>query len=333
MSVIFEYIAYITKNNTYMKTNLFNFASIAAAFALSLTMCLSSCKKDQNKPTPTDGKISEAVQKQLHTGFDTWGVMFKNTDVQPVSFSYKGQIATEQDRQSVINTIASDNSYVVSQYDGTTENTLKVNQLSDIKNKLVTASVDEGDTGKPVPENLRAALDTLVKIGQIYVEIHWKSSNKTFTSIAVCDQQNVIYDNMFSNIVTVENTPAIIDAAGLTTMSSSRTATVVNLTIKGIWPLTHRGWVKITHSIYYSGGKIITDGSSADASMTLGSADAKAKSYKRTAAYSQITWAYGWATPTASFKITLNAKSGTFEASVGGIGSAGHGAAIHAMTL
>jgi hypothetical protein len=138
---------------------------------------------------------------------------------------------------------------------------------------------------------------------------------------------------MFSNIVTIENTPAISDAAGLTTMSSSRTATVVNLTIKGIWPLTHRGWVKITHSIYYSNGKIITDGSSADASMTLGSADAKAKSYKRTSAYSQITWAYGWATPTASFKITLNAKSGTFEASVGGIGSAGHGAAIHAMTL
>jgi hypothetical protein len=154
-----------------MKTNLFNIASTAAAFALGLTMLLSSCKKDQNKPIPTtDEKISEAVQKQLHTGFDTWGVMFKNTDVQPVSFSYKGQIATEQDRQNVINTIASDNSYVVSQYDGTTENTLRVNQLSDMKNKLISTGIDEGNTGKSVPENLRATLDTLVKIGQIYVD-------------------------------------------------------------------------------------------------------------------------------------------------------------------
>jgi hypothetical protein len=42
-------------------------------------------------------------------------------------------------------------------------------------------------------------------------------------------------------------------------------------------------------------------------------------------------WAYGWATPTASFRISLHADSLTFSARTSGLGNAGKGSGIDAI--
>jgi hypothetical protein len=66
--------------------------------------------------------------------------------------------------------------------------------------------------------------------------------------------------------------------------------------------------------------------------MTLGDAKAKQRAHKiRKPRISKLAWEYGWATPTASFKISFDARSVTFSAETGGIGSAGKGDGVHVL--
>lgn len=310
---------------------------------LCTTLFFTSCKKDKVNPaieTPA-GEISKIAKMQLDSAFANWSKTFNQADVKPVSYAYKGQLINDAGRQEIIKQIISGNSYV-SQYNGIEKQSLQVKQLSAVKDEKVTTGMGDDATTQTVASSLNSALDTLVKVGQAYAEIHWKGNGKEFTSICVFNAQGIVYDNMLSNIILVEDNstganlsdqPEAKETMAAAGASATRTYTVVNLTIKGLWPLTHRGWIKVTHAIHYKDGKIFANSCTANGSMTLGSADAKAQNFKRTNGYSQITWAYGWATPTASFKIGFNKGSGKFEASVSGIGSKGSGAGVDTRYL
>lgn len=141
------------------------------------------------------------------------------------------------------------------------------------------------------------------------------------------DKNGLVYDHVLANLFLLEdNTPQAASAR------ASYTATVRDITIKWLWGST-RGKVVIQHSILVDRGRIVSNWGSSEAWMSVGSADAKRNSYSLHTTYAQLTWAYGWATPTASFKFSYSGKPAKWSVSMSGVGSKGNGSGIHTYYL
>jgi hypothetical protein len=179
-----------------------------------------------------------------------------------------------------------------------------------------------------------------VRKGQGRVVLTWEYNGKRFTSICIYDNSGLVYDNILSNVFMFEaaqnnnvadKNNTVLDM-GVQQLSKSYTATVRSYIIKWVWG-SKRGEIIIKHSILVQGNKIVTNWGSGTAWMTLGSASTRQTSYVLKNSYAQLTWAFAWATPTASFSFSYGGKPAQLSASVSGIGSKGKGSGIHTWYL
>ncbi|GAA0562883.1 hypothetical protein GCM10009415_51220 [Chitinophaga japonensis] len=219
-----------------------------------------------------------------------------------------------------------DGNNLVPYFDGEHASSFRLSSISE-RNEESLRTAGEQD-GLSLRAQLGQALDTLLRAGQGQVELQWTSQGRRFTTLCVYNEQGLVYDHMLANLFLVEDETESEDA----NLRKTYTATVRNITIKWIWGST-RGKVIIKHSILVDGGRITSNWGSSEAWMSAGSAAAKKNSYKRYNTYAQLTWAYGWATPTASFKFSYSGKPAKWSVSMSGVGSKGSGSGIHTYYL
>lgn len=229
-----------------------------------------------------------------------------------------------------------DGSALVPTFDGVNASSLSLATI-DARMQAFRAGVDQQD----VVANLQAIALPMVTVGQHAMDVTWESGGQQFQSKLVFDENGVVYDNLLSNIVFVEDespaaelppaAPAGEVVAAFANQSFS--TRFLNYTIKWIWGST-RGKIELTHYVISCDNWVsfCDQGGSANAWMTTGSATGKtAKNALKKPRISKRAWGYGWATPTASFSVSWNSGSLTFSASTSGVGSAGKGVGVHTI--
>lgn len=224
---------------------------------------------------------------------------------------------------------------IVPQYDGTHPDSFS---LRTVQERMQAFQAD-GVHNQDVVANIQTLVFPLVKAGQRTADLTWESEGKQFHSLCVYDQKGIVYDSVLSNLVQVQEgqpgTEQNLQPQGGSSGSDvsaqatyAFTARALTYTIKWIWGGT-RGKITVDHTILWNGSNYIySQNGSADYYMTLGSAGAKTRGtvldHRR---YAVLAYGYAWATPTASFSISFDAKKGpvggSFNVSLSGVGSKG----------
>ncbi|SEW26672.1 hypothetical protein SAMN05428988_3785 [Chitinophaga sp. YR573] len=289
-----------------------------------------SCKKDQQnsqEQQPQSNVNQARVREQLDSTITFWngqavvdikltGYRFINETINPELLrSTKEQLLNEDN--------------LIPYFDGTDASSFTLRTISERNQELTTARQAGDEKAVDLRVKLGSALDTLVRLGQGLVELTWSSKGKQFTTTAVYNAQGLVYDNVLANMFLLKEDNSDSKDSNART---AYTSTVRNVTIKWLWGST-RGKVVIKHTILVENGKIVAHSGSTDAWMNVGSAAAKWARYKRTNTYSQISWGYGWATPTADFEIKASKDPVEFTVSLSGVGSKGRGSGIHLYYL
>lgn len=238
-----------------------------------------------------------------------------------------------------------DDRALVPQYDGQHAASLSLTSLHDRTRAFLA-----GDDPQDVVANLQSQVLPRLHVGQKALDVTWDNQGRQFqTTLVYDDDSGVVYDHLLSNLaVTHDNTPSQATASDRDAsarpdgahpdaiaplVNQSSTHRFVDLTITWLWGAT-RGQIQLDHYVISCDNWVsfCDDGGQANAWMSLGTAggdtERNALVYPR---ISKLAWAYGWATPTASFNISFNADNLTFSASTSGVGSAGKGAGIDAM--
>lgn len=228
---------------------------------------------------------------------------------------------------------------IVPQYDGVHPASFT---LSTIHDRM--QAFRAGRESQDVAANIRAMVFPRIQVGQKALDVTWESQDRQFQSMLVYDDNGVVYDNLLSNLAEVHANPvaqvsppgpqgaAKLDGA-VALANQSLSKRFVDLTLTWIWGGT-RGQIQLDHYVISCDNWVsfCDDGGQSNAWMSLGSAEGDTQ---RNALVppriSKLAWAYGWATPTASFSISFNADSLTFSASTSGLGSAGKGSGIDTM--
>jgi hypothetical protein len=300
---------------------------------------LAGCTAD---PPPDHAPAEDRVIEQLELSREALSV--RGLPLQLVGYTPAAPLDTEDAvRDAKARLLAGD--ALVPTYDGVHPSSLALATIDER-----AQAFQAGAGGQDVIANLQTMALPLIELGQHTMDVTWESEGRRFETKLVYDDNGVVYDNLLSNLVFVEarepiaetRMPGVQPEPGAATAGSSGIAALANeswstrfldLTIQWLWGGT-RGQVQIDHYVISCDGWIsfCDDGGAVNAWMSLGSAEGQiarnALIYPR---ISKLAWAYGWATPTASFSITWNADTLTFSASTSGVGSAGKGSGIHAI--
>jgi hypothetical protein len=308
--------------------NLFSHFTLLAVCSV-LLFC--SCQKEQQnsseKPTTPDGaNISQTrIREQLDSTINLWNAAAR-IDLKLAGYEFlEGTITNQELSNARAKFLNEDN--LIPYYDGINESSYT---LSSIRQRTEAARVAGESAEKDLRVKIGQAVDTLVQAGQGLVQLHWTSQGKKFSTLAAYDAKGLVYDNMLVNLFVVEENPSSLEEASNLKVTTTK-RTVVDLTIKWVWG-GKRGWVLIEHTIYKENGKVIKNGGSAQASMTLGDAAARAQSFKYTAKYGELTWAYGWGTVKADINFSYTGKPAKIGVTVKNVGSSGKGNGLHVIT-
>jgi hypothetical protein len=225
---------------------------------------------------------------------------------------------------------------IVPQYDGRYAASLTLRTIADR-----TRAFRAGREAQDVVANIQAMVLPRIELGQQALDVTWESQGRQFQSLLVYDADGVVYDNLLSNLAVVQANP-VAQAAPPTRLVAAKADGVVahanqqfskrfvDLTITWIWGGT-RGQIQLDHDVISCDNWVsfCDDGGQSNAWMSLGSAGGDTqRNALLPPRISKLAWAYGWATPTASFTLSFNADNLTFSASTSGIGSAGKGSGI-----
>jgi hypothetical protein len=229
---------------------------------------------------------------------------------------------------------------MVPRFNGVDASSLVLNTIAER-----TLAYRDGSNDQDVVANIESIAFPSIEAGQKALDVTWESEGRQFQTKLVYDENGVVYDNMLSNIafveageVTAAKPPGSPDEVarldGITAFANQMFSTrFVNLTIQWVWGGT-RGQVQLDHYVISCDGWVsfCDDGGQSNAWMSVGSASGQTRrNALRKPRISKLAWAYGWATPTASFSITWNPGTLSFSASTGGVGSAGKGSGIHTI--
>ncbi|WP_143097842.1 hypothetical protein [Chitinophaga sp. CF118] len=308
-----------------MKTQHLKISLLVACVPLFLW----SCKKDlqDSKEQQPQLNVNQArVREQLDSTITFWNG-HAVVDIKLTGYRFiDGTITPEQLRSTKEQLLDGNN--LIPYFDGIDKSSFSLRTINERSQELSIARQAGDENAQDLRVRLGAALDTLVQLGQGLAELTWTSEGKQFTTTAVYNAQGLVYDNVLANMFLVKDDSETSEDDART----AYTATVKNFKIKWVWGGT-RGKVVIKHTILVENGKIVAHSGSTDAWMSVGSAAAKWARYKRTNSYSQISWGYGWATPTASFSISASRPPVEFSVSLSGVGSKGRGSGIHLYYL
>ncbi|MCB2407910.1 hypothetical protein [Hymenobacter lucidus] len=318
----------------------------AALAAASLTACQ---KEQQNLPEPVaqDGNArglnpltqmgNARIQGQLDSTI-AFGNSNPALNLKLVSYSFRARLDKAADVAAAKARIL-DAGSVIPVYNRA-EDALKANRTPSFELLTLqesTAASKQNTTAIGTVADARTGissyLDKMVQPGQGQAELVWERNGKRFTSLCLYNEKGLIYDNILANVFTIDNqlkSAAAGEQAKVT--ASAFTATVLSFDIKWVWG-GQRGHITVKHSILYESGRITTNSGTATAWMSVGSADARQRRYVLRNTYAQLTWAYGWATPTGSFSFSYDGSPVKISASVSGVGSKGQGEGIHTIYL
>lgn len=231
-----------------------------------------------------------------------------------------------------------DGSALIPSFDGVNASTLALATI-DERMSAFRAGADQQD----VVANLQTMALPLIAEGQHAMDVTWESEGRQFQTKLVYDENGVVYDNLLSNLVFVEDSSPADEELGPPTAESAGDASAfanqsfstrfLNLTIKWVWG-GERGKVELVHYVISCDNWVsfCDQGGSANAWMSVGSAQGRtARNALKKPRISKRAWGYGWATPTASFSVSWNSGSLTFSASTSGVGSAGKGTGVHTI--
>jgi hypothetical protein len=308
-------------------------AQLAAGLACSLVAACSTA----DATDPSIGPYEAQVVDQLKLSTD--GFAAKGLKLKIVGYN----VADSLDSESAIadtKQVMLDGSALVPQYDGVNPDTLSLTSLE----RRIQA-YRTGDDTLDVVANIQTLAFPSIKVGQKALDVTWEADGHQFQSKLVYDDKGVVYDNMLSNLAFVEPEAVVAEvppavpsdppaAAGITPFANQSWSTrFLDYTIKWVWGST-RGKIQLDHYVISCDGwrSFCDDGYAANAWMSIGSASGQGhRNALRKPRISKLAWAYGWATPTASFSIKFSTSSLTFSASTGGVGSAGKGVGIHTI--
>lgn len=317
-------------------------------WASLLGLSLSACQKEEQLSLPAPaGQASHArrldpeaqatsrIQGQLDST-----IAFANTNpvlnLKLVSYTFLNRLDKAEDVTAAKSRITAAGSIIPVYTDA--EKALKNQQtptfeLSTLQDAARRPASGAAGTVAEARTGISSYLDKVVQPGQGQVELVWERNGQRFTSLCLYNDKGLVYDNVLANVFTVENRlpgGAATEQAKVT--ASAFTATVLSFDIKWVWG-GQRGHITVKHSILYASGKITTNSGSTSAWMSVGSAEARQRRYALRATYAQLTWAYGWATPTGSFSFSYDGNPVKVSASVSGVGSKGQGEGVHTIYL
>lgn len=327
---------------------------------LSLIALLAACNTAQppaaqllvDQPTLTAAPVQSAVSvsvpstdmvvnqlKQAQTNLDAQAI-----PLQLVSYTFGAGLESAAEVNAMGQRLVADQ-VVVPQYDGTHPDSFSVNTVQERMNAFQTDQLKNQD----VVSNIRSMVLPLLKVGQRTVRLTWQSEGKTFQTTGVYDGNGLVYDSMLSNIVLVQDdTPVQVQTSSAAQTGASSAAVGVNaqpmsnraqtaraltVTLKWVWG-GERGKITVDHTVIINGSRYVDQSGSAHYYMEVGSADAKTRNtVLKATQLAKLAYGYAWATPTASFSISFDAKKGdvggSFAVSLKGVGSKGGGDAHH----
>jgi hypothetical protein len=261
----------------------------------------------------------------------------KGLPIRLVSYAAAASLDTEAAVRTAKAQIV-DGSAVIPRYDGENASSFQLNTIQER-----TKAFQAGKEAENVVSNIQSMALTNLKVGQEALDVTWDSQGRKFQTKLIYDEKGIVYDNMLTNIAFIEAEPVTAEtrasapkaSEGLSAKGSRNWSTRFrDYTIHWVWGGT-RGKILMDHYVVTCDGwrSYCDDGGQVSAWMNLGHATGKTarNSLQKKNRISKLAWAFGWATPTASFHIKWSAKELTFSASVSGIGSSGKGAGIHTI--
>jgi hypothetical protein len=330
-----------------MKISTFN--RVAFVLAISAVMISFSAPESWSDPLPTSPELQSPADSQSVTLIDQLksaqeNLKSRNLPIKIVGYSLDTALQSGVQTTELQNQLVSEQT-VVPQYDGLHPESFA---LSTIQERMSRFRADNSNN-QNVVSNIQSAVFPLIKPGQRTLNITWESQGKQFHTTGIYDEKGMVYDNILSNIVLVDvneaakTTETVKDASpsveqGVQSLTTSYETRALDYTIKWVWG-SERGKITVDHGILWNGSNYIYDQyANADYYMSLGSAQAKTQETvldRRREA--KIAYGYAWATPTADFSISFDAKKGpvggSFSVSLNGVGSKGGGDDHHLIYL
>ncbi|MCB2379008.1 hypothetical protein LGH70_15510 [Hymenobacter sp. BT635] len=313
-------------------------------WAALLGVSLSACQKEQhNLPEPTQQDSSvrgldpvvQAGNLRIQGQLDST-IAFANTNpalnLKLVSYSFRNRLTSAQEVDAAKARIM-DAGSVIPVY-GDLQKAGKGTQTPSFELVSLQESARQaGSSASNAQAGISDYLSKTVQPGLGQVELIWERDGQQFTSLCLYNEKGLVYDNILANLFTIKDEMGTVKASEQAKVTTSAfTATAVNFDINWVWG-SQRGHITVKHTILYASGRITTNSGTASAWMSAGSAQARQQRYVLRATYAQLTWAYGWATPTANFSFSYSGSPVKIDASVSGVGSKGQGEGIHTIYL
>jgi len=209
-----------------------------------------------------------------------------------LSYSYLGTIGDVAQKQEVITEIT--NPLVARVPKITFEDTLFSGSIISLQEETISqAELNEW-------QNL---VSSLIGVGMHLVRIYWRANGEEFSTLCVATAEDIVYDNILSNMVIVEG--------------QEQKLRCLDYTIYWLWG-GERG--KIIAEVTASCDGVINCGRHCSASMTLG--EARINCQTRTQGNCCVLeYSFAWATPL----VQISVDSDGFTLRTSGLGSSGEG--------
>jgi hypothetical protein len=209
-----------------------------------------------------------------------------------LSYSYLGTIGDVAQRQEVITEIT--NPLMARVPKITFEDTLFSGSIISLQEETISqAELNEW-------QNL---VSSLIGVGMHLVRIYWQANGEEFSTLCVATAEDIVYDNILSNMVIVEG--------------QEQKLRCLDYTIYWLWG-GERG--KIIAEVTASCDGVINCGRHCSASMTLG--EARINCQTRTQGNCCVLeYSFAWATPL----VQISVDSDGFTLRTSGLGSSGEG--------
>lgn len=286
---------------------------------------------------------SVALRNQLQAAQEN--LSSRNLPIKIVSYTYVPNNSLQSNAQiaKLQNQLVSEQA-IVPQYDGLDPKSFALNTIQERMKADGTNSLSDQN----VVSNIRSEVFPLIKTGQRTVDITWESQGKQFHTTCIYDDKGIVYDNILSNIALVQvNKSAQTQAEAVIPKDTSQSLgqdvqqkkpKTYSFTCRAMdyeidWPWgSERGRITVDHTLIWNGyNKAYDHSGDSNYHMTLGSAKAETKPtiLDNKHRYVKLAYGYAWATPTASFSISFDAKKGdvggSFKVSLSGLSSKGGG--------
>lgn len=209
-----------------------------------------------------------------------------------LSYSYLGTIGNIEQKQEVVAEIT--NSSIARVPKIVFEDTLFSGSI---------VSLQEENIPQTELNEWQNLVNSLVEVGMHLIRIYWRANGEDFSSLCVATDEDIVYDNILSNVVIVEG--------------QEQKLRCLDYTIYWLWG-GERG--KVIAEVTASCDGVINCGRHCTASMTLGEARINCRT-RTQGNCCVLEYSFAWATPL----VWISVDTDEFTLRTSGLGSSGEG--------